>query len=172
MSSYDYSIMYKPGTNIIAADAMSRLLLKENLQVKTPGCIIHLIDHLNNTAVDSADIRWRTSKDPVLLKVYQAVRSETYQRKGPLYSAFHTKRYELNVENECLLWRSQVITLHTLWLVMKELQQCQSGIVKIKALARNYLWWPGMDANIEEKVNRCYTCQSSRTSPARAPQHP
>ena len=28
-----------------------------------------------------------------------------------------------------------------------------------------------MDADIEEKVNRCYTCQSSRTSPASTPLH-
>ena len=33
MSSYDYSIMYKPETNIVAVDAMSRLPLHENLQV-------------------------------------------------------------------------------------------------------------------------------------------
>ena len=31
MSSYDYSIMYKPGTITVAADAMSRLPLQENL---------------------------------------------------------------------------------------------------------------------------------------------
>ena len=28
-----------------------------------------------------------------------------------------------------------------------------------------------MDTDIEEKVNRCYTCQSSRNFPVRAPLH-
>ena len=42
----------------------------------------------------------------------------------------------------------------------------------MKALAQNCIWWPGKDADIEEKINRCYTCKSSRTSPARAPLHP
>ena len=42
----------------------------------------------------------------------------------------------------------------------------------MKALALNYVWWPGIDADIEEKVNRCYTCQNSRTSLAKAPLHP
>ena len=42
----------------------------------------------------------------------------------------------------------------------------------MKALARNYVRWPGMNADIEEKVNRCNTCQCSRISPARAPLHP
>ena len=40
-------------------------------------------------------------------------------------------------------------------------------MVKMKTLAR----WSGMDADIEEKVNRCYTWQNSRTSPARVPIH-
>ena len=71
MSLYDYSIIYKPGTNIVAAVAMN---LQENLQVPTPGCIIHLKNHMDDTTMDSTNIRRRTSKDPVLSKVYQAVR--------------------------------------------------------------------------------------------------
>ena len=42
----------------------------------------------------------------------------------------------------------------------------------MKALAWNDMWWPGMDADIEEKVNHCNTSQSSRTFSARAPLHP
>ena len=45
------------------------------------------------------------------------------------------------------------------------------GKKKSRALDRNYVWWPGIDADIEEKVNRSDTCQSSRTSPARVPLH-
>ena len=64
MSSYDYSIMYKPGRNIAAADTMSRFPLQENLQVPTLGCTIHLMDHLDDTTVDYADIH-----------IYQPLRS-------------------------------------------------------------------------------------------------
>lgn len=41
----------------------------------------------------------------------------------------------------------------------------------MNALFRNYVWWPGMDEDIEENVNHCYTCQSSRASLAKAPLH-
>ena len=37
MSSYDYSIMYKPGTNIVAADTVSHLPLQENLHHSPNG---------------------------------------------------------------------------------------------------------------------------------------
>ena len=53
MSSYDYSIINKPGTNIVAADAMSHLPQPENLQILMPGCIIHLMDHLDDTTESS-----------------------------------------------------------------------------------------------------------------------
>ena len=173
MSSYDYSIMYKPGTNIVAADAMSRLPLQENLQVPIPECIIRLMDHLDDTTVDSTGIRRRTSKDPVLSKICQVVPSGTNLLEGPLYSAFHTKRYELSVKNGYQLRGSRVIILHTFkQQVLKELHQCHPGMVKMKALARNYVWWPVMDVDIEENVNHCYTWQNPRTSPIRAPQHP
>ena len=62
--------MFKPETNIVTADAMRRLSLQENLQVPTPRCIIHLMDQMDDTTVDSADIRRRTSKDPILSNVY------------------------------------------------------------------------------------------------------
>ena len=46
--------MYKAGTNIVAVDVMSCLPIQENLQVSTPRRIIHLMDHLDDTIVDSA----------------------------------------------------------------------------------------------------------------------
>ena len=140
---------------------MSCLPLQENL----PGCIIHLMDHLDDTTVDFAN--------PVLSKVYQAVWSGTNLPEWPLYSVFHTKKYELSIKNGCLLWKSWVIIPHNLrQQVLKEPRQCYLGMVKNEALAWNYVWWPGIDGYIEEKVYCCYTCQSSRTSPVRALLHP
>ncbi|XP_060091278.1 uncharacterized protein K02A2.6-like [Heteronotia binoei] len=39
----------------------------------------------------------------------------------------------------------------------------------MKALARSYVWWPGMDGEIENWVRRCSTCQESRPDPPSAP---
>ncbi|XP_060095763.1 uncharacterized protein K02A2.6-like, partial [Heteronotia binoei] len=45
------------------------------------------------------------------------------------------------------------------------------GIVRMKALARSYVWWPGMDEEIEGWVRRCQPCQESRPNPPSAPVH-
>lgn len=42
----------------------------------------------------------------------------------------------------------------------------------MKVLARQYVWWPGIDAELEKKVKSCQNCQSVRQNPAHAPLHP
>jgi len=42
----------------------------------------------------------------------------------------------------------------------------------MKALARSYVWWPKMDADLEQKVHLCSPCQENRKSPPEAPLHP
>ena len=55
--------------------------------------------------------------------------------------------------------------------LLNELYQTHPGIVKMKLLARSVIWWPGMDSEIESCVQSCYTCQSSRHQPMKAPLH-
>ena len=42
----------------------------------------------------------------------------------------------------------------------------------MKALAKSIVCWPGLDAEIEDKVKSCSDCQSNQKSPAAAPLHP
>ena len=67
--------------------------------------------------------------------------------------------YILQLTHVYLLLTSQKVGLH-------------NGIVRMKGLARCYLWWPGLDADIEEKIKDCETCQSVRNLPPEAPMHP
>ena len=55
--------------------------------------------------------------------------------------------------------------------VLDEFHGHHPGIVKMKELARSYVWWPGIDKDIELAVKGCADCQSVRNSPASAPLH-
>ena len=37
---------------------------------------------------------------------------------------------------------------------------------------RQYVWWPGLDADLEGRVSRCVPCQECRKSPPSVPLHP
>ncbi len=54
----------------------------------------------------------------------------------------------------------------------EELHETHFGVSKMKALARSYIWWPQMDAEIEETVKTCSDSQATRSSPPVAPLHP
>ena len=41
----------------------------------------------------------------------------------------------------------------------------------MKAVARSYLWWPGLDKKIEQVASSCVDCQSVKNPPS-APLHP
>ena len=55
--------------------------------------------------------------------------------------------------------------------VLEELHRVHMGIAKAKALTRNHVWWPGIDAKIEQIIKSCERCQAVRNSPPAAPLH-
>ena len=57
-------------------------------------------------------------------------------------------------------------------LLLGEFHETHPGVSKMKALARNYLWWPGMDGEIKNVVKTCARCQTNRPSPSAAQLHP
>ena len=89
--------------------------------------------------------------------------------KRPYYS----RRQELSVESNCLLWGNRVIIPpQGRKLILEELHVSHPGIECMKWLAKAYLWWPGLDSEIEQKVKSCIPCQTNRRMPTAAPLHP
>ena len=56
--------------------------------------------------------------------------------------------------------------------VLNVLNESHPGIVRMKSLARSYVWWPKMDARLEEKVKSCAICQRHQSKPPCSPLHP
>ena len=55
---------------------------------------------------------------------------------------------------------------------LEMLHEAHPGMARMKALARSYMWWPGMDKEIERYVKGCQDCQSTRKDPPPLPLHP
>ena len=86
---------------------------------------------------------------------------------------FFNRRFELPVEQDCLLWGLRVI-IPTRYQedLLEELHTGHPGIVRMKELAHSYLWWPNVDLQIEQTVRNCGSCQEVRKPPAVAPLAP
>ncbi|XP_058042036.1 uncharacterized protein K02A2.6-like, partial [Ahaetulla prasina] len=69
-----------------------------------------------------------------------------------------------------LLWGDRVVIPEQLReKVLELLHEGHPGIVRMKGLARSYVWWPLMDMEIAERVGKCQACQESRPLPPTAP---
>ena len=175
LSAYSYTIRHKPGRTLGNADALSRLPRSVTTSSdSTPADIIHLMEHLSTTSCTAAHIKEWTSKDPLLSQVYRYVMSGWPRSKLPeKFKPYQSRLNELSTQDGCLLWGSRVVIPPPgRSRVLEELHETHSGATKMKALARSYVWWPKMDAAIEELVGNCEVCQKSRPSPPVAPLHP
>ena len=118
-----------------------------------------------------------TSEDePTISKVRQAILSgwKSVDTREPDVQPYYTRRDELSVLKGCILWGSRVVMPpQGRDRITDELHSTHPGIVKMKSLARAYMWWPNMDKDLERKVNSCRECQTVRVMKNnRQPLHP
>lgn len=174
LGAYQYRIQYKAGSAHANADALSRLPLPTcPAQVPLPPETIKLMEHLDSTPVTASQIRTLTSRDPLLSKVKHFIQHGWPDSTEPELKPFTVRKDELSIQDGCLLWgRRVVVPPQVREEVMLELHEAHPGMARMKSLARQYVWWPGIDADLEQKVKTCKVCQSTRNSPAPAPLHP
>lgn len=174
LSNYQYCLEYRPGLKIGHADGLSRLPLPiAPTHVPIPEEVVLALSTMDETPITSEQIAKWTVTDPVLSQVRQYVEQGWPPQVPGGFEAYVCRKSELSVQHGVLMWGARVIIppkgRETL---LDELHATHPGIVKMKALARSYLWWPGVDADIERTVKDCEMCQLNSKLPPSAPLHP
>ena len=130
---------------------------------------MHLMDHFSATTVNANAIRIWTSRDLVLSQVIRYIMGEWPDAVSLDLKPYQNRSKVLSTLNGCILWGARVIVPpQGRAAALEELHEC----TKMKALARSYIWWPKMDKDIADLVNKCRVCQESRASPPSVPLHP
>ena len=174
LGAYDYSIQYKPGTAHANADVFSRLPLPDSPRtVPLPGDTTLTLNMLESLPVTADQIRKWTSRDPTLSKVRLMLSSGWEKTDQPDLAPYQQRQTELSLHDGCVLWGSRVVVPPPgRERILDELHEGHPGISRMKSLARSFVWWPGLDKSLEQKVKTCDACQRSRNLPAAAPIQP
>lgn len=170
LSGYDYDIVYRSSGDNANADLLSRLPLRDIVDVDSDeSYVFHTA--VNDLPITAKRIADATAKDQTLVKVYEYTMSGwpgscNESDLQPYWKICH----ELTVDDGCLLWGRRVIIPQSLRdCMLSELHECHPGMTRMKALARSFVWWPGIDPDIEDRVRSCNACINIQGSPKAVP---
>ena len=171
MSTYEYDLLYRPGKENGNADALSRLPLKTvSSQTPIPQEVVKLMGQLSRSPVDATKIKHWTIRDPVLAQVEKfTLHGRPASVEDEIIKSYFSSRQGLSIQAGCLLWGSRVVIPPQ---VLSILHEMHLRVSRMKSLARGYVWWPGMDKEIEERRRSCLTCQLQQKAPQTVPLHP
>lgn len=79
----------------------------------------------------------------------------------------------MSTKKGCVLWGTRVVILSKMRSeVLAKIHSGHQGIVKSKALAHKYIWWPNLDQDLEKVCKTCETCQLQQKMPQHVPLYP
>ena len=197
LTSYRYTVEFRPTGKHANADMCSRFPLAHDQEpdLEEIGEVFFVDAEFSVLSVTLGDdkpllncklLAKATRVDPILSKVVHCVLEgwpENTEKKPDHASSrshnesemkvFWSKRNELSVDSGCLMWGSRVvIPIKMREDILKMLHSTHMGMCSMKSLARGYLWWPGLDREIERVAKKCEACNLNQRLPNRVPPHP
>lgn len=169
LSIFDFQLKYRPGTRNQLADVLSRLPVKgaqEDLEQEENG-----ISQLNTILFNNEEmslnfevIKKFSKLDPELIKIREYITSGWPKEVPAEFKDFVNKKEDLSYEGDILLYQGRIVVPKVL--VRKALEMLHKnhiGSMRMKLLARPYLFWVGMDKDLEGFTKSCEICQSCNT---------
>ena len=164
IQGYDFTIKYKPGTEMLLADPMSRLIplpCEESLDLQKV-CLVRFSDEKWNA------LKRDTSSDPELSPLREIIYSgwPGKQKQVPVpLKKYWAYRDELSIENGLVLKGERVIIPELQREdILEKIHQAHQGVAKCQLRAKSCVFWPNINKDIEARVQKCEICQESQNT--------
>ena len=151
---------------------LSRLPLP--VEAIDPNEVTYYLNYLDTLPVTADQVKEATGNDPVLKQALRYTLEGWPTKVASELSSYAKRATELTVAEGCLVFGGRVVIPKVLQKeVLAELHAEHTGITRMKAIARSFVWWPTLDNDIEHLVKACPACQEQRHKPATTtPTHP
>jgi hypothetical protein len=167
---YDFDITFVPGQRNVQPDFLSRYgygdgeAARGEAKVERPTveeADVNAVLARSSSPVQPEQLADATAKDSTLSRVIGFVAGSWPKVVPAEFKAYHQVRHELSLwqNGRCLARGSRAVIPECLRVkVLDEAHQGHLGVAKVKARCRDSVWWPKVDADIEDFVRRCGAC--------------
>ncbi|CAC5394823.1 unnamed protein product [Mytilus coruscus] len=167
LQKYDIIMQYRPGKEMYLADTLSRAYLKETSDTSiTTDEIesINMVDELPISEERISELQEHTKNDLQMQELKEVIREGWPINKWNVPSSvsiYFDIRDQLTLQNGLLFKGERVIIPISLRTDMiKKIHSSHIGIEGCLRRARESLYWPGMNAEEKDFIQRCETCRT------------
>jgi len=177
LQKYDIELVYKPGKQLVLADALSRLDPVDGPEIKGLDVLVHELRQEVNASPQKIDlIRQETEKDSELQCLAQTVLSgwpELRKDCPEPVIPYWNYRDEISVMNGVLMKGMRIIIPKSLHKeVLSQIHFAHLGIEKCKLRAHDSVFWPNISKDIDDLVSNCHVCQEQLPANRKEPMKP
>ncbi|KAK3098150.1 hypothetical protein FSP39_016659 [Pinctada imbricata] len=171
LQPYEFTLIHVKGKDLGLADCLSRLPLPETCQSMDDEVMVFPVETLTSS---SHDVIVEATKRDDQLQLLKRVISDGWPDKRsavPLeVLPFWDVRDELSTYNGVIYRGERVVIPSELRATtLKTIHSSHMGMTKCKQRARELVYWPGMNKQIEDTVSRCSACLKYQNKPQKEP---
>ena len=182
LQRYTFTLIYKPDKDMILADALSRAYINakpesndlEDDLICDLICAVNLsVNNLSVSYPKLQEIRSATGQDSTMMTLRNTIRSGWPEKTSQIpqeLREYWNYRDELSEVDGIILKGERIVIPASLRKNMLEIiHSSHLGMVKCKLRARDILFWPQMEKDIEQVVFKCHICLECQPSNPREP---
>lgn len=166
LSGFDYNIEYRNSASNSNADFLSRFPVEKVPEHRMDQHSAFQQNQLDTLSINRNKIAEETIKDPEYIRLLEML------KKGHTLRTLGYNDNEITLEDNCLIKGTRVMIPQSLRSkILEEIHLGHLGILKMKILARSFVYWKGIDKDIEELVSQCRECRLKQNEPNKVPLH-
>ncbi len=169
LQRYKLNIVYKKGSSLLLADTLSRAPLpttnnskETNFEVFRLNLEAEPVEKVGITSQTLTETRTATANDPVLQKLSKVVTTGWPDLKSqlpPELAPYWTFRDELTVQDNIVHNGLQILIPASMRNnMLKKIHAAHLGPESNIRMCKDFLFWPGMKADIRDMCNACSKC--------------
>ncbi|PFX13394.1 Uncharacterized protein K02A2.6 [Stylophora pistillata] len=183
LQRFDLNLTYKPGKEMYIADALSRVLPRQS---KIPNAstssyykdleTVNFAEDLSISESTLAKFQVETVKDESLQALSQVIHAGWPTKTSMVPTSaqlFFKCRDEMTLQNGLVFKGTSIVVPESLHRDMiEETHKSRQGLQACLRRAREVFFWPGMSAQLKNRIDKCSICQSVRPEQASEPLQP